>query len=147
MVFSHMFVEHLANPRQAHLNIREMLAPGGLAIHMHPLPYILPLFINRLLPEWLTRQMVRIAQPNSALDGNVGKFPAYYRLCMNPSQAARQAFEGLGYRVREHVTYIGHSYYDRLAPLAYLEIKLRPVLAKLRIPLTSVSAIILERPE
>ncbi len=145
MVFSHMFIEHLQDAEASHKNIFAMLAPGGLAIHMYPLPYMIPLAINRLLPEWLTRMMVRVAQPNRALDGNAGKFPAYYRMCLNPSATTRRRFEALGYMVREHVAYIGHSYYDRLAPLAWLEEKMRAVLVKLRIPMTSVAVIILER--
>lgn len=146
LMFSHMFLEHVRDPRSVHRNIHNLLRPGGLAIHFFPSPNNFPLATNRLVPERLSRVLVKISQPTRKLKENEGKFPAYYKLCGAPSKSLRRVFEGLGYEVVKHTGYVGHSYYDALPWLAHVERKMRPVFVKLRIPATSCVLLILRKP-
>src|SRR5262245_2639792 len=110
LVFSHMLLEHIKDPIQAHKNINGLLKRNGLAVHFYPSPHNLPLFINRLVPETLSRMLVNFFQPTRDKVYDV-KFPAYYKLCGASDHRLRSILEPLGYSVEEHVGYIGHSYY------------------------------------
>ena len=145
LVFSHMFLEHIKSPMRAHQNIHSMLRHDGIAIHFYPSPNNLPLALNRLIPEGLSRQLLRIAQPKRDLGGIQGKFPAYYEMCGNPSRQAHDRFAELGYRVIQHTGYIGHGYYDRFPPLRGMELALRRVLLAAGLGLTSATLLILQK--
>ena len=60
LMFSHDLLEHVKRPLRVHDNICSALKPGGLAVHFYPSGACLPLLINRLLPERITRSMLRI---------------------------------------------------------------------------------------
>jgi SAM-dependent methyltransferase len=137
LVFSHMFLEHIENPLQAHRNFHGVLNAGGRCVHIYPSPNNLPLTLNRLLPEALSVYLVKIAQPTRDLDGSRRKFKAYYRMCGAPGPALSAAFEEIGYTVNQHTGYIGHSYYERFKPAAMLERRFRKIIHKLQLPLTS----------
>lgn len=146
IVFSHMLHEHLKNPEAMHRNIFEMLNPGGVSIHLFPASYNVPLFLNRILPENVSYLATRIMQPNRDHHGRKAKFPAYYRLCGPPSKALQRKFESLGFIVEEHVGYVGHSYYDVIPPIAWVERQVRPILVAGGIPMVSNVKLILKKP-
>ena len=54
LIFSHMLLEHIEDPLQAHRNFFNALNPGGRCVHIYPSPNNLPLALNRLLPEAIT---------------------------------------------------------------------------------------------
>jgi SAM-dependent methyltransferase len=145
LVFSHMFLEHVQTPLQVHRNIHSLLKPGGLAIHFYPSPCNVPLGLNRVLPEWITTTMVRIAQPTRDLDGQLGKFPAYYKMCGNPSEALHRIFESMGYKVLAHTGFVGHTYYDRFPIVRDIELSLRPLLVRFGLGMTSAQLLILQK--
>jgi SAM-dependent methyltransferase len=145
LIFSHMFLEHVSNPRLTHGNIHTALKPGGLAIHFYPTPTNLPLAVNWLLPEWLTSALVSVAQPTRDRKGNQVKFPAFYAMCGPPTKALHAKFRELGFDVIQHTGYIGHEYYIRFPIVRDIEQSLRPVLLKARIPLTSDALLILQK--
>jgi SAM-dependent methyltransferase len=145
LVFSHMFLEHIRTPEQAHRNIHAMLRPGGIAVHFYPCTNNLPLALNRLIPEALSTQLLRIAQPWRDLSGVQGKFPAYYAMCGNPSKALHARFDNMGYTVIQHTGYIGHGYYSRFPMLREMELTLRRVLLRARLGLTSAVLLILQK--
>lgn len=145
LVFSHMFLEHIGDPRVAHSNIRRLLVPGGLSVHFYPSPNNLPLLVNRVLPEAISQFLVRYAQPGRDLDDTQQKFKAYYKLCGPPSQRLRRFFSSVGFNVVRHTGYVGHEYYDRVPTLARLERKLRNLVLRLKLPLISKNLLVLER--
>ena len=145
LVFSHMFLEHIRNPVQVHKNLHVLLKRNGIAVHMYPSANNLPLTLNRVLPERITRAMVRIAQPHRDLDGQYGKFPAYYRMCGNPNPRLRSLFEQIGYAVVAHTGFIGHWYYKRIPGLNKFELMMRQLLLKYRIGMTSVQLLVLRK--
>jgi hypothetical protein len=140
-----MFLEHVKNPLQVHRNIHSMLRRGGVAIHFYPSPNNLPLALNRLIPQGLSRRLVRVAQPQRDLSGIQGKFPAYYEMCGQPSAKLHARFGELGFKVIQHTGFIGHGYYSRFPAVRDIEVALRRVLLGARVPLTSAMLLILER--
>jgi SAM-dependent methyltransferase len=145
LVFSHMFLEHIADPHRAHGNIHKLLAPGGLSIHFYPSPNNLPLLMNRIIPERLSGLLLGLAQPWRHLHTTQQKFKAYYRYCGAPSRKLRRFYDEMGFRVLRHTGYVGHEYYDRLPLLARGERTLRRGLLRLGIPLTAKNLLVLEK--
>jgi SAM-dependent methyltransferase len=142
LVVSHMFLEHVKNPVQVHSNLRLLLKPGGLAVHLYPSVYNLPLALNRILPGRLTDAMLRLAQPWRG--SQHGKFPAYYKMCGNRGVALRARFEALGYAVLVHTGFIGHLYYKRVPAMDQLERRLRRLLVRYGIGMTSAQLLVLK---
>lgn len=144
LIFSHMLLEHLQDASQAHRNILKLLRLNGIAVHFFPSPHNLPLFVNRVVPEWASRELVKFFQPQRDKKYQV-KFPAYYNLCGAPSARLRNIFESLGYSVLEHVGYIGHGYYDRFALTRYMERLARKLLYRFKVPITSTVHVVMKR--
>ncbi len=145
LVFTHMFLEHVEDPICVHQNIHAALRPGGLAIHFYPSPGNLPLVVNRLLPDTITRPLLRMAQPKRDMEGRQVKFPVFYAMCGGPSPALHAKFGKIGYDVLRHTGYIGHWYYDRFSVTRKLERAARVLLLKARIPLISYCLLILRK--
>jgi SAM-dependent methyltransferase len=144
LVFSHMLLEHIKDATQAHKNIAMLLKKSGMAVHFFPSPHNLPLFVNRIVPEWLSRKLVEFFQPNRDRVYDV-KFPAYYVLCGTPSKRLMKIFRSLGYMVEEHVGYIGHNYYERFFVTRKMELFARRLILRLNLPLTSTVHIVLRK--
>jgi SAM-dependent methyltransferase len=145
LVFTHMFLEHIQNPQDVHRNIRWMLKPGGLAVHVFPSSANLPLTINRLLPEALARALLRIIQPKRDFEGHETKHAAYYKFCGAPSRSTRDAFDRYGFDVLRYKGFVGHAYYSRFPVLRHIEFLLRKPLAALGVPLVSGVLLIARR--
>ena len=142
LVFTHTFLEHIEHPEPVHRNIRWMLKPNGLAVHIFPSSANLPLTINRLMPEELTQKIVAFVQPERDLAGKQAKFKAYYKLCGVPSDSIRGAYASFGFRLLRYKAFIGHDYYARFPILRDVEKWLRKPLASLNVPLASVILVI-----
>ena len=145
LVFSHMFLEHIKEPELLHRNVATMLKPRGYALHLYPCNSNLPLFLNTVVPESVSSQLVAFFQPERDLSGNEAKFPAYYARCGPPSSSLRSWFYDLGYETIEHSSYVGHTYYDRVPILRTLEKRLRPVIARARLPLRTFNLLLLQK--
>jgi SAM-dependent methyltransferase len=145
LTFTHMFLEHVQNPELVHRNIRSMLRPGGIALHFVPCSSNFPLTVNRLMPEWITKPLVRIAQPNRDISGHQVKFPAYYKLCGAPSKRLADKYRAMGFEIIRYDGYVGHSYYDAFPPLRAFERGLRRLLIALQIPMASQALLVLKR--
>jgi SAM-dependent methyltransferase len=145
LVFSHMFLEHIADPQRAHSNIHKMLASGGLSIHFYPSPNNLPLLMNRLMPERLSGFLLKLAQPWRHLHTTEQKFKAYYRRCGAPSMKLRRFYDGIGFKVLRHTGYVGHEYYDQLAVVARGERALRKAILRFGLPLTAKNLLVLQK--
>jgi SAM-dependent methyltransferase len=145
LVFSHMMLEHVHDPLKAHANFGRMLRPGGLSVHLYPSMNNFPLFVNSLMPEWLTAPVLRLLQPGRTQDGTAGKFPAFYRYCGAPSLRLRRVLSSTGFDVVQHTAYVGHDYYKRIKPLAAIERMLRKVILALGVPVVSANLLVLKK--
>ncbi len=146
LIFSHMLLEHVLDPMQAHHNIFRMLRPGGYAIHMFPSRNNFPLFVNGLVPESVSYWLLKRLQPHRDTDHEEGKFEAYYRYCGAPSAELAARYEALGYEVVQHTGFVGHHYYARIKPIAMIERALRPLIIKTGLPFITANLLILRKP-
>jgi SAM-dependent methyltransferase len=147
LLYSHMLLEHLLDPMQAHRNFFKMLRPGGLSVHMFPSRNNFPLFVNGLIPEAVSSRLLKILQPHRDTAGQEGKFKAYYRHCGAPTATLRKRYEDIGFEVMHHTSYVGHEYYDRIPPLAAIERQLRKVIVKAELPIITANLLILRKPD
>lgn len=145
LVFSHMMMEHVQEPLKAHANFARLLRPGGLSVHMYPSKYNFPLFVNTLMPEALSLRILPLLQPNRKQEGNEGKFVAFYKYCGPPSRKLASVLHGAGFEVQQHTAYVGHRYYKRIKPLAFVEKLLRKLILAAHIPMTSANLLILRK--
>ena len=151
LVLSQWVAEHVEDPRAFHTGVRELLRPGGYAIHLFPTLYAIPFVANLLLPERVAGALAGARAltpgPSRAAEGKHGKFPARYRWCRGPSARQVRRLEGAGFEVLEYVGFFGHGYYQRLGPLARAEARLADALVRHPIPqLTSAAVVVLRRP-
>jgi SAM-dependent methyltransferase len=145
LIFSHMLLEHIEDPMQAHRNFHAALNPGGRCVHIYPSPNNLPLTLNRLLPEAISIFLLKLAQPRRDFTGSQKKFRAYYRMCGAPNRALTAVFEAMGYTVLQHTGYIGHTYYERFRLASILEKQVRKIVHKFQLPLTTGCLLVLEK--
>ncbi|SEA80508.1 Methyltransferase domain-containing protein [Rubrimonas cliftonensis] len=146
LILSHMFVEHVRDPVAVHRNCHAALPPGGRAIHAYPINNNLAMGLNSVLPERVSREILKIAQPNRDLAGRDGKFPAYYKRCHSPSARSKRYFEGLGFEVESRHVFSGHGYFARLPVLRDLERLSRRVVVALQLPLVTYGIVVLRKP-
>jgi SAM-dependent methyltransferase len=146
-MFSHMLAEHVKDPAAFHSNVFRMLNPNGVAIHFMPTLYDPAFVANRLLPEQVSRKMIRWLQPSRKIDANQGKFPAYYRWCRGPSPKQLGRLQSVGFHVEEVRGYFGTGYVHMLGPIARgYEAAARRLIANPKPSLCSYAWWILRRP-
>lgn len=120
LVFSRMVNEHVADGKQYHTNILQLLKPGGIAAHCCSTLYALPFLVNRFIPEDLGDVLLRMFNPRKN-EHKQGKFPAYYSWSRGPSKNVIEQFQLIGYDVIEYHGYFGHAYYKRIPFFKSLE--------------------------
>ncbi len=145
LVFSRMVNEHICEGRAYHANVRELLAPGGVAVHCFASLFALPFLVNVVTPSWLSLRLVRMSGPRDEYQH--AKFPAYYSWSRGPSRRMIRRFTSLGYRVLEYHGYFGHNYYGpRLPVLDRLErVKTRLLVARPIPALCAYGVVVLQR--
>lgn len=147
LVFSKMLCEHLPDAHSFHTNCFNMLRPGGLSVHFFPTLYSTPFLLNRILPENLTRSILRRVQPRRLENPKSGKFPALYRWCSGPTQRNLDRYKRIGYEIEQWTGGFGHKYYRRLPPLQALEdAKARFLIGHPLAPLTSYAVVVFRKP-
>jgi SAM-dependent methyltransferase len=146
VVASKTVMEHIPDPLSFHTNIRRMLTPGGVAVHMFPTLYAVPFMANLLLPEAIGGPLLRVLRQGRENEGNHGKFRPYYRWCRGPSARQVERLESPGYIVQDYFAFFGHRYYRRVPPLDKAEHAVSRMLARHPVPaLTSFAVIVLRK--
>lgn len=146
LVFSRMVNEHVANGKQYHANILELLKPGGIAAHCCSTLYSFPMLVNRYAPERLGEILLRLFNPRLNPQKQ-GKFPAYYSWSRGPSVKMCHRFESVGYEVLAYAGYFGHPYYKRVPVLDVMErLKSRALLQWPITALCSYATLVLQKP-
>jgi 2-polyprenyl-3-methyl-5-hydroxy-6-metoxy-1,4-benzoquinol methylase len=143
LVISTMLAEHVRSGADFHNNVRAMLKPGGVACHFFPTLYALPLLMNSLIPERLSRWLLdRFAPP----DAVHLKFPAFYSWCRGPSRRQIRRLERLGYTVLGYYGFFGHDYYLKVPVLRTVHAALAKFLVAHPVPQwTSRAIVVLQR--
>jgi SAM-dependent methyltransferase len=146
-IFSKWTVEHIANPRQFHENVTQMLREGGIALHHFPTLYAPPYLLNKLLPDAISNVLLMMLQKGRERHGAQGKFPAYYRWCRGPLAIQFRRFESVGFRVLKYIGTFGHHpYYDKIPVMRRAHAALATHLASHPCPLlTSFAYVVLQK--
>lgn len=142
LVFSKMLAEHIRNAPQFHRNIRQILAPGGAAVHFFPTLYAPPFLINRLIPEWLSDFFLFFFAPRDRYQH--AKFPAYYQWCRGPTKSQFRRLASVGLDVVQYIGFFGHKgYYRRIPGLKQAHELITRLLLKFPVPaLTSYAFLV-----
>jgi SAM-dependent methyltransferase len=110
-VFSQMVMEHVPSFDRAYRNIYRILEEGGVGIAFHPTLYSVPFIANRLLPDTVTRKVLKLVFPNRT-DTGTPKFPAYYSGCVISTKVTDHLKE-IGFRNAWQVPFYWHNYYKK----------------------------------
>lgn len=146
-VFSKMLAEHIQDAESFHRNVYKILSPGGMAFHFFPTLFSLPFIINKLLPEKISYQILKLMAKERDNAGDQGKFPAYYAMCRGSTQKQMNKLKSIGYHIESYINFFGHEYFRKIPPLNYLSQKIANLLLKFRmVHLTSFSYLILRKP-
>lgn len=141
VVISRWTAEHVKDGRRFHENVRELLRPGGSAIHLFPTLYAPPFLLNRLLPGSLASGLLFQACPNRS-----HKFKPYYSWCRGPSPRQLARLRSVGFEVERYTGYYGHGFYRRLPPLAAAQRAFNRLLIAHPVPaLTAFALVVLRR--
>lgn len=141
LVFSMFVAEHVRDGYSMHRSIFDMLRPGGIAVHVFPTLYYPAFVANKLLPERLTRPIVR------RLVQHEDKFPARYSWCFGPTPSMRRRLTTIGYEVLEFRPFYGTYYLSRVPVLRAIEEGCSRWAAARTIPyLTSFARVQLRKP-
>ncbi|MEO1089133.1 MAG: class I SAM-dependent methyltransferase [Pseudomonadota bacterium] len=111
-IFSKMVIEHVTDARQAYRNIFNLLKPDGVYFNFHPLLYSPPFIVNYLLPETLSRKILRFFFPRRNDEG-IPKFPAFYSYCVVSDRTEKMLRE-IGFSHSLMMPFWGHNYFDRM---------------------------------
>jgi len=145
LAFSTMVAEHVADAHLFHRNVRNLLKPGGVAVHLFPTLHTAPFVLNRIVPESVSSTLLRITQPNRDLSEH-RKFPARYEWCRGPTQRQVRRLLGAGYEIEEFVAAFGHNYYNPIPVLRGVHAAKTEFLLKHPRPmLTSFAMVVLRR--
>ena len=117
LVFSNMVFEHVRDTRQAYKNVQDMLRAGGITVHYHPVLYALPFVANIVMPEVLSRYLLRLVPRRLDLGP---KFPAYYSNCVVNQNYIKMLRE-VGFSEIVLVPIYGHSYLQNIPLIGPLE--------------------------
>ena len=147
LILTKMLAEHVPDGETFHKNIYAMLGKGGIAVHFFPTLYALPFLLNRLLPEWLGRALLKVLAPRDRYHHD--KFPARYSWCRGPTRSMQRRLEKLGYEIMEFWGLYGHrGYYLRIPFMVRFHDLIVKLLLKHPIPLlTSYAYIVLRKPD
>lgn len=144
LIFSRMVGEHIADGKNFHNNIYNLLNNGGYSFHCFSTLFAFPFIVNRILPDSATDYFLTKTAPRD--EYKHGKFKAYYNWCRGPSKKMIKRFEKIGFSIVEYVGYFGHNYYKKIPPLEFMERLKSNILLKIPLPyLTSYAHILLKK--
>lgn len=119
LIITKMLLEHIPNPKYFHLACYKMLNQEGLALHFFATKYSISSILNRILPEKISRRILFSIQKRKW--ETEGKFPAYYRWCMGPTNLQIRKFQELKFEIKYYTGYIGSSYLMFVSVAKYFE--------------------------
>jgi SAM-dependent methyltransferase len=119
-IFSQLTVEHIKDISAFYTNVYKLLNPGGFAYFFFACITTFPAMTNYLLPEPITTSILMFIQPFRRNERH-GKFKAHYKWCFGPTKKSFKRFANLDFEVISYTGYFGHSYYQRIPILKFLE--------------------------
>ncbi len=120
VAFSKMLAEHVPDGYKFHSNLFKILKPGGISFHFMPTLYSPPFVINRLLPEFVSRSLLRVFFEYRD-DDRIPKFPAYYSMCYGASARLVGRYNSIGFADVDIRTFYGHGYFAKIPGIRELD--------------------------
>ena len=119
-IFAQMTLEHIQDPHSFYTNVYSLLKPNGEAYFFYACLTSLPSFINFVIPEFLSEKILLALQPFRHNEKH-GKFKAFYKWCFGPTAKNIKRFTNMKFKIVSYTGYFGHSYYQKIKPLNFLE--------------------------
>ena len=119
-IFAQMTLEHIQDPHSFYTNVYSLLKPNGEAYFFYACLTSLPSFINFIIPEFLSEKILLALQPFRHNEKH-GKFKAFYKWCFGPTAKNIKRFINMKFKIVSYTGYFGHSYYQKIKPLNFLE--------------------------
>lgn len=119
LIFSRMVFEHVKDAAKAWSNVRDLLAPGGIALAFVPTLYSPPFVINKAMPDAVTGRLVRMLDRRRNPE-EIPKFPAYYHACRASEDALRPFLQRLGFREISVIPFFGTPYFPAVPILRHV---------------------------
>jgi SAM-dependent methyltransferase len=110
LAFSRMVFEHVADGQRAWSNLYRILSPGGVGLAFVPTLYAFPFAVNRLMPDKLAANIVRMLYKNRTDEGDP-VFPARYSWTFASERKLSPMLKAIGYRDVMAIPFYGHEYY------------------------------------
>lgn len=111
VVFSRFLAEHVPDGEAMHRNVYSVLKDGGVAFHLLPTLYAVPFTINKMIPEALSRWVLRTFTSQHVYGP---KFPAPYSACYSNPRRMVMMLRSIGYRDVQFQNFYGHLYYQKI---------------------------------
>ncbi|NNF02418.1 MAG: methyltransferase domain-containing protein [Bacteroidia bacterium] len=108
LIISKFIWEHVEDISSFHQNIHSLLRTGGYAVHYFPCLGAFPFFVNHILPESVSENLLNLVNKRDK-----EKYPVYYEWCVGPSRSSIQRLEENSYQVLKYYGFFGHNYYKR----------------------------------
>jgi SAM-dependent methyltransferase len=119
LIISKMVLEHVSDPDEFHDKVLQLLTPNGKAIHFFAGRHSLPALVNRLLPEFVGDNILKLLKNRDLSDSP--KYEAYYKRSKGHTKSQREYFYNLGYEIESYFSFVGHKYLGSIPILGYLE--------------------------
>ncbi|KJJ85268.1 methyltransferase family protein [Candidatus Omnitrophus magneticus] len=143
LIVTSMFLEHAVNPNITHKMIFYLLKNNGFIIHAYPTLYDPVLFMNYIMPHWLSRRFLYAVEPSRKTSG---KFDTYYKCCRGFSRKVNKYYAANNARVLEWENFYGTRYFYRIFTIQALLSVFYVIVLKLKLNLfTSASCVVLTR--
>jgi SAM-dependent methyltransferase len=112
MIVSRSVLEHLTSLDAFIATSARVLKSGGAFIHLFPSRFAPFAVINRALPNWMSKKLLRFLHPQSV---GINGFPAFYDRCYDA--ALRHSLDANGFDVEEcRISYYQSPYFNFFFP-------------------------------
>ena len=144
LIISKMVLEHVSDPDEFHNKVLQLLTPNGKAIHFFAGRHSLPALVNRLLPESVGDNILKLLR-NRDLDASP-KYEAYYKKTKGHTISQIEYFQNLGYEIESYFSFVGHKYLESIPILGYLEQVYSRLLTNMQVKhLATVALVVLKK--
>jgi SAM-dependent methyltransferase len=140
-----MVFEHIPDVEAAWRNVHKLLKPGGVALAFFPTLYALPVLINHLIPERLSRALLFKLRSERGDNGGDPKFPACYDWCFGSERKLAPMLRRAGFSDFVVQPFWGYGYLDRIPVLRMIDHSFNRAAAKLGIKALTSYAWVLAR--
>lgn len=121
LAYCRMVMEHVPDVTKMWENINAALAPGGVALSFFPTLYAPPYVLNRIIPEKLSRLLLKTVFPDRRDDGDNPKFPALYDYCYSIEDRIAPMLKRAGFSQIVVLPFWGYAYFRKFPGISQID--------------------------